>query len=305
MHESRLFKIIYYLLEKGQATAPELASKFEVSVRTIYRDIDVMNSAGIPVYAAAGRDGGIKLYDDFIISKALLSESDIQDILIGLQSLSAARYSDHESTLEKLRALFKQTNTDWIEIDFSRWGACVQKESEIFSLLKTSVLKRQEIIFCYYNSKGDISERRCRPIKLLYKDRSWYLFGFCCKRKDYRLFRISRMRKLELTEIMFDEISDDSSRILPLPEDMEVLCEIELRFPLNMGHRVLDIFSEEAIIQNNKQIVVKASLPRNEWLYEMLLSFGENVEIVHPISLKEEIIERCEKALNHHKGAGL
>lgn len=75
LHESRLFKILYYLLEKGQATAPELASKFEVSVRTIYRDIDVMSSAGIPVYAAAGRDGGIKLYDDFIISKALLSES--------------------------------------------------------------------------------------------------------------------------------------------------------------------------------------------------------------------------------------
>lgn len=70
MHESRLFKILYYLLEKGQATAPELASKFEVSVRTIYRDIDVMSSAGIPVYAAAGRDGGIKLYDDFIISKS-------------------------------------------------------------------------------------------------------------------------------------------------------------------------------------------------------------------------------------------
>ena len=110
MHESRLFKILYYLLEKGQATAPELASKFEVSVRTIYRDIDVMSSAGIPVYAAAGRDGGIKLYDDFIISKALLSESDIQDIFIGLQSLSAAQYSDHEGTLEKLGALFKKTN---------------------------------------------------------------------------------------------------------------------------------------------------------------------------------------------------
>lgn len=77
MHESRLFKILYYLLEKGKATAPELASKFEVSVRTIYRDIDVMSSAGIPVYAAAGRDGGIKLYDNFIINKALLSESDI------------------------------------------------------------------------------------------------------------------------------------------------------------------------------------------------------------------------------------
>lgn len=303
MHESRLFKILYYLLEKGQATAPELASKFEVSVRTIYRDIDVMSSAGIPVYAAAGRDGGIKLYDDFIISKALLSESDIQDIFIGLQSLSAAQYSDHEGTLEKLGALFKKTNTDWIEIDFSRWGACVQKEHEIFSLLKISVLKRQEIVFCYYNSRGEVSERRCRPIKLLYKDRSWYLFGFCCKRNDYRLFRVSRMRSLKLTEVMFDEIPHDNLNIWPLPEDMEVLNEIELRFPLDMGHRVLDIFSEEAIIQNDQQFIVKASLPRNEWLYEMLLSFGEKVEIVHPISLIKEIIERCEKALSHHKGA--
>ena len=102
MQESRLFKIIYYLLDKGQATAPELAEKLEVSVRTIYRDIDALSGAGIPIYAEAGRNGGIHLMNDFVLDKAVLSKEEKQEILTALQSIHAVRSMGGSQTLQKL-----------------------------------------------------------------------------------------------------------------------------------------------------------------------------------------------------------
>lgn len=300
MQESRLFKIIYCLLERGQATAPELAEKFEVSVRTVYRDIDVISSAGIPIYATAGRHGGIQLYEDFILNKALLSEQDIQDMMIGLQSLSAAQYPDYEDTLLKLKAILKTADTNWIEVDFSRWGSIAQKEKREFALLKTAVINRQEVTFCYHNSSGNTESRRCRPLKLFYKDKAWYLYGYCCKRNDCRLFRISRMQNLELTDTIFEQISADAISAFPLPEDMGTVIDIELKFPKKMAHRVFDSFSEDAVTQQDAHLTVKTKIPQNDWLFEFIMSFGNNIEIIHPPSLKTEIIKRLNEALVHH-----
>ena len=107
MQESRLFKIVYHLLDKGQATAPELAEKFEVSVRTIYRDIDALSGAGIPVYAEAGRNGGIHLMSDFVLDKAVLSEEEKQEILTALQSINLTNNIGINQTLQKLSAIFR------------------------------------------------------------------------------------------------------------------------------------------------------------------------------------------------------
>lgn len=301
MQEGRLFKIIYCLLEREQVTAQELADKFEVSVRTIYRDIDMISSAGIPIYATTGRNGGIKLYENFILNKVLLSEKNIQDILIGIQSLSAAQYPDYENTLAKLNAIFKNSNTNWIDVDFSRWGFDVQNDRQEFALLKDAILNRKKIIFSYYNSAGEASKRRCHPIRLIYKDKSWYLYGFCCNKKENRLFRITRMRNLTLTEEDFEVITDINTSAFDFSEDMGELIEIELNFPMKAAHRVFDIFCEEAITHKDERITVKTKLTHNEWLYEFILSFGINVDIVKPISLKNEIIKRCEEALQHHK----
>ena len=122
MQESRLFKIVYYLLDKGQATAPELAEKFEVSVRTIYRDIDSLSEAGIPIYAETGRNGGIRLMNYFVLNKAVLSEDEKKEILTALQSINATPNIDNSQTLQKLSAMFHVSGENWLEVDFSRWG---------------------------------------------------------------------------------------------------------------------------------------------------------------------------------------
>lgn len=123
--KSRLFKIVYHLLDKGHATAPELAAKFEVSVRTIYRDVDALSGAGIPIYAESGRKGGIYLLDSFVLDKAVLSKEEKQEILTALQSLSIFGNSSENDVLPKLTALFNMDTENWFEADFSRWGSTV------------------------------------------------------------------------------------------------------------------------------------------------------------------------------------
>lgn len=299
MSESRLFKILYYLLDKGTVTAPELAKKFEVSVRTIYRDIDMLSGAGIPVYTTTGHGGGIHLLDNFVLKKSLLSEQEMQDILIGVQSLSAVQYPDTDGVMSKLKATFQIAESDWIEIDFSRWGSIVEKEKQYFEMLKRSILGRQEIQFLYYNSLGECSQRRCQPLKLVYKDKAWYLYAYCLKRNDYRLFRISRIKELLVTDQYFKSHSEMKESVFSLMEEMGKPITIELSFPKEVSYRVYDTFEDDVIKWNGQEIRVNVTLPETEWLYSFIMSFGNQISILYPISLKEKIIERYKIALKH------
>lgn len=292
MSESRLFKILYYLLDKGTVTAPELAKKFEVSVRTIYRDIDMLSGAGIPVYTTTGHGGGIHLFDNFVLKKSLLSEQEMQDILIGVQSLSAVQYPDTDGVMSKLKATFQIAESDWIEIDFSRWGSIVEKEKQYFEMLKRSILGRQEIQFLYYNSLGEVSQRRCQPLKMVYKDKAWYLYAYCLKRNDYRLFRISRIKELLVTDQYFKSHSEMKESVFSLMEEMGKPITIELSFPKEVSYRVYDTFEDDVIKWNGQEIRVNVTLPETEWLYSFIMSFGNQISILYPISLKEKIIER-------------
>mgnify|MGYP001104630189 FL=1 len=299
MSESRLFKILYYLLDKGTVTAPELAKKFEVSVRTIYRDIDMLSGAGIPVYTTTGHGGGIHLFDNFVLKKSLLSEQEMQDILIGVQSLSAVQYPDTDGVMSKLKATFQIAESDWIEIDFSRWGSIVEKEKQYFEMLKRSILGRQEIQFLYYNSLGEVSQRRCQPLKMVYKDKAWYMYAYCLKRNDYRLFRISRIKELLVTDQYFKSHSEMKESVFSLMEEMGKPITIELSFPKEVSYRVYDTFEDDVIKWNGQEIRVNVTLPETEWLYSFIMSFGNQISILYPISLKEKIIERYKIALKH------
>lgn len=169
MQESRLFRILYYLLDKGRATAPELAEKFEVSVRTVYRDIDTLSSAGIPVYVTTGRNGGVQLLDSYVLNKSFFSDKEKQEILSSIQSLSAVRYPEMDSVLQKLGAIFQMGHTDWIEVDFSRWGSIAENENKLFHQLKQSIFDRRKIRFDYLSSSGTDGKREVLPRKLAYK----------------------------------------------------------------------------------------------------------------------------------------
>ena len=299
MQESRLFKIVYHLLDKGRATAPELAEKFEVSVRTIYRDIDALSGAGIPVYAEAGRNGGIYLMNDFVLDKAVLSEEEKQEILTALQSINSANNLGSNQTLQKLSAIFHMNSENWLEVDFSRWGNN-GTDNEKFELLKSAVIHQKCVKITYANSYGTISERIIKPLKMSYKSMSWYLKAYCTEKQDYRIFKLTRIIDLEMLtdsfcKSYFPELDEDETL-------GQAYNTIVLRFPKNISYRVYDEFDKTKVSKKeNGDLIVSVEMPEDEWLIGYLLSFGTQVDIIEPAYLKDIVAEQAKKIYEKYK----
>ena len=297
MKESRLFKILYYLLDKGSATAPELAKELEVSVRTIYRDIDTISSAGIPIYVTTGRTGGIHLMDDFVLNKALLSKKEKQDILSALQSLSLIGSTFNKDMLTKLSALFNIESEDWYEVDFSRWGPKTE-DNEKFELLKNAVINHRALLITYVNTQGLECERKIYPLKLLYKSRAWYLKAYCTKRETFRIFKFNRIINFELLDESFTPLSFPKSQEAP----NITYRKITLSFPKEMAYRVYDEFENN---QREKcedgRLIVTSEMPEDDWLIGYLLSFGTQVEIIKPEELRNTLKEAARKIYQKYK----
>lgn len=292
-----MFKIVYYLLDKGQATAPELAARFEVSVRTIYRDIDALSSAGIPVYAEAGRKGGIRLLEDFVLDQAVLSEGEKQEILAALQSVNITRNISESQTLQKLSAMFQLPSENWLEVDFSRWGN-QGYDKEKFGLLKTAVIHRRHVRICYAGSDGTVRERTVQPYKLIYRSKAWYLRAFCTKKQDMRTFKLNRILELTLLEEHFLRRSFPETPDVGETDDPMIM----LRFPKEMAYRVYDEFDTDQIErQENGDLIACARMPESAWLTGFLLSFGTQVEILSPAYLRERIAEQARKIYEKNK----
>lgn len=297
MRESRLFKIVYYLLEKGSATAGELAEKNEVSVRTIYRDLDALSAAGIPVYTETGRNGGIRLMDDFVLERAALSEREKQDILTALQSVSAASYIRNEDILGKLSALFQTAPENWLEVDFARWGSR-QGDNIKFEQLKSAVICHKCVKICYAGSDGTTADRVIHPLKLLYKSREWYVKSFCTEKQAFRLFKLSRILELEVLDEKFTPRAFPEAVNASEPEYRQIV----LRFPKEMAYRVYDEFDTEYVDrQKNGEMTVSAQIPEDAWLMGFLLSCGEQVEIIEPADLRETVAELARRICEKYK----
>ncbi len=297
MQESRLFKIVYHLLDKGQATAPELAEKFEVSVRTIYRDIDALSEAGIPIYAEAGRNGGIHLMSDFVLNRAVLSEDEKQEILTALQSINTAKNSQNSQTLQKLSGMFQLNSENWLEIDFSRWGN-QSFDNEKFELLKSAIFQCKTVKIQYANSSKVLSERIIQPLKLVYKSMAWYLKAFCTEKQDWRVFKLNRIIDLTLLNEHFQRREFPESTDSPEEE----YHQITLRFPKEMAYRVYDEFDKTQVQQQaNGDFIASAAMPQDSWLIGFLLSFGTQVEIISPAYLKEVVAEQAKLIYEKYK----
>ncbi len=294
MQISRLFSIVYYLLDKKETTAKELADRFEVSVRTIYRDIDTLSSAGIPIYTNQGKGGGIVLLDDFILNKSVLSEKEQDEILLGLQNLSAAQYPDIDIVLSRLSNLFKKSDASWIEVDFSSWGAD-ERQKEKFNLLKISIISNRIITFEYFNSSGIKSSRKAEPVKLIFKDRAWYLKAYCYERKGYRTFKVSRMTDIMVTEDVFEKRILRESPADSKNNQSDNNIDVRLKISAEGAYRVYDDFNEREVVKHQDgSFTVTTALPKGDWLVNYLLSYGPAIEGVEPRSLRDAIIGKME-----------
>lgn len=292
MQESRLFRIVYYLLENGKATAPELAQKFEVSIRTIYRDIDAISSAGIPIYAAQGKGGGISILSDYTLEKSFLSEQEREQILMALQGIMATTGKTSDELLTKLSGLFQMKFTKWIEVDFSDWVQG-KPQQNTFVLIKNAIFQKKVISFCYFNSKGNNSKRNARPICLVFKSKDWYLYAFCLLRNDYRFFKLTRIRQVEM---LSDTFTQDFTPIrIEKQIHIEKTITVKLKFDRRIAFRVYDEFTDNITEDTQGNLYVQVNLPDNEILYSYLLSFAEYVEVLEPQCIRKQIKKRLQK----------
>lgn len=297
MQESRLFKIVYHLLDKGRATAPELSEKFEVSVRTIYRDIDALGGAGIPIYTEAGRNGGIYLMNDFVLDKAVLTEEEKREILAALHSTNSTNNIDNRQILQKLSAIFNVSSESWLEVDFSKWGNNGMDNAK-FELLKSAIIHQRCVKITYANSYGRISERIVQPLKMSYKSMSWYLKAYCTEKQDYRIFKLTRMIELEVLSDTF------CKKLFPELDEMagQVYRTIVLRFAKEISYRVYDEFDNTQIsTDKNGDLIVSVKMPEDEWLIGYLLSFGTQVDIIEPLYLKDIVAKQAKGIYEKYK----
>ncbi len=298
MRESRLFKIMYYLLDKGKSTAPELAEKYEVSIRTIYRDIDVISSAGIPIYATQGKGGGISILQNFVLDKSLLSNQEKDQIIMALQGISATEGENSRELLTKLGSLFQSKTANWIEVDFSNWVKN-NPDQDIFKLIKNSIFSHNIISFQYFGSNRESTIRQVEPLKLVFKSKAWYLYGFCLLQNDYRFFKLTRIKDLKIqTEVYSREVPATSSvsKII----DMENTILVKLKFDKRMAFRVYDEFTDEVTDDEQGNLYVQTNLPDNDGLYSYLFSFADCVEVLEPENIREMVRKKVAAMQNKY-----
>ncbi|WP_088186760.1 YafY family protein [Desulfosporosinus sp. FKA] len=299
MQINRLLEIIYILFDKKVATAKELAEHFEVSQRTIYRDVDALSAASIPIYANKGKGGGISLLDNFVIKKSILSKKEQTDILASLQGMKALNVLDVEPVLKKLAAMFDANCSSWIDVDFSHWGSC-SDDKEKFNLLKVAIINKNRVEFDYYSSFGEKTERSLEPLKLIFKGQAWYAYGFCTVKSDYRIFKVTRIKNLAILDEKFtrnvpEDIWKESNEVT------NKIITLVMRIEKSMAYRVYDEFGQDAITKNaDGSFIIRTNLPENEWVYGYILSFGDYGEVLEPVHVKKIIKKKLENSLKKY-----
>lgn len=297
MSANRLFQMVYLLLEHGKLTADQLADKLEVSVRTIHRDVDALSAAGVPICTTQGKGGGVFLMDGYVLDRAAFTNEEQRQMLTALHDLSDA---DGSAIITKLSALFHREEEDWLQVNLCRWGDA-NWDNEGFQLLREAILQRREVAFRYASTRDGIRPRRVLPARLVFKGESWYLQGWCVQREEFRLFRLTRITELKVTDQQFHR------RLTP-PEvnfsgDIPPMFRLEctLRFSPALSHRVYDRFSPSAVTPlPDGRLEVRAVFPDEPWLGGYLLSFGKGLEVVEPLSLRRRLADLAAEIADTH-----
>lgn len=303
MQIHRLFEMVYLLLDKKQITASRLAEHFEVSARTIYRDIETLAQAGIPIYAVKGKGGGIRLTENFVLNKSVLTEEEQRKILESLHGMNAVQIEDTEPVLAKLSALFGGERENWIEIEFSSWnfGDAISRR---FRLFKQAIFSRRLVSFNYNGANGISGRRLAEPVRLVFRAGNWYLYAWCLEKKDFRFFKLARMEDATLTEQCFvnrhiPEQRAEAEAGSKSYESKQV--HVTARVSSGKAYRIMEETNREMIEKlENGDYKVTFVMPEDEWLYQYLMSFGADLRVLEPERIREQMVKKLQNTLANY-----
>ena len=299
MKIDRLLSMIVYLLNREIVSAKELSDKFGVSVRTIQRDMETLDLAGIPIVSIQGPSGGYSIMETYKMDRQLMSIDDLYFIITALKGIGSSLEDEKiEKTLEKITGIASRTDLNEFEerseklhIDFSMLGGN-ESQREVLNTVHKAVETSRLLNFSYTNNQLEASIRTVEPMTIVFKWRAWYLFGYCRLKNDYRIFRASKIRNPEIIaktfrrrELTFSDFDKENEN-----KTYEKMLDIKLRFSTVMSAMVEEYYNTEDIeYRDDKKIIVNIRMPESGWLYGYILSFGQFVEVLEPAHLRQII----------------
>jgi len=286
MKLDRLLGILTVLLQSNRVTAPELAQKFEVNRRTIGRDVDALCRAGIPIVTYQGVGGGISIADGYKLDKSVLTKDELSGIIAALKGIGSVTDEPWiERALDKLHASGDTvvSMAEPIIIDLASYykGQLTEKIEKI----KRAIFERQVVEFDYFYEKGE-SSRRIQPYFIAFQWSSWYVFGFCLTRQDWRMFKLNRLWNLNLSEESY------TPREIP-PERREMgshftdNIKLEALFDPCVKYRLIEAYGPDSYTETENGLLFYFDFTNRDFLISWLLGFGGNVQVIAPCDIVE------------------
>lgn len=305
MKIDRLLAITMLLLNRRRISAKELSERFEVSLRTIYRDVEAINQAGIPVVSYAGLSGGYEIMDQYRLDRQFLSLEELHSIITGLKGIRSS-IGDQEisNLLDKVGALVAKSEqhtaahlSNELIIDMNPWRNGHQNKEQL-TVLRTAIRETRLVAFSYISSQSEPSVRTVEPMGIVAKGFGWYLYGYCLLREDFRVFRLSRMHEVDVLPQTFERKQEtleqlDYSRG---KRDPSTLIKIVLHAQANIRAQIEDYFRPDQVVrQPDGTLLITATQPDEPWLHGLLLGYGPSLRILEPAHLAAAIKEKAEK----------
>lgn len=290
MQINRLLETVLILLYRKKTTAKELAERFSVSPRTIYRDIDTLSLSGIPVYSIKGKNGGIFLDDSFTLDQALLNDTQQEDLFLALNLLKSLGILETDKLLHKFESVFELK--DWLEISLP---ASLSNNDETFTILRKSIFLTKKITFIFYSKHGQTMLKTVEPLKIIFRGQSWFLLAYLSEEQRYQLFPIERIKTVQLLEESFHPVYPET--IDPLFDTFKVTLQFSKRIAYNLYDR---FFHEKATVNSDNSYTITFEFSQIDDLYSFLLPFGKNVRIIEPEWVKETICAHAKHFLENN-----
>lgn len=304
----QLFELLYVLLDRKKSTAKELSRHFGVSVRTVYRWCNSLSLAGIPLYAARGKGGGIFVQEQYALNALVLTEDEKASVLscvnafknlTGAEILSAGNVSAPVcSAAQKLKSLSRK-NTDWVEVDFSPWNPLGRHIAGLFETVRDAIIGGKVIQIEYFSSSGKSGSRFVHPRKLLFRGQAWYVFGWCEQKQEMRFFKLSRIQKVSVTKRSCAPCTYDDSKLkerCDMSGSAVRTVSLALKVKAQAAWKIMDDFlieRKELLCDGNVFMTVRAA--DHEWLVPYLLSFGSSLEVISPARIRKQLAEEVQR----------
>ena len=300
MKFDRLLGILTVLLQNDRVTAPYLADKFEVNRRTIGRDIDALCRAGIPIITHQGAGGGISIAEGFKLDKSVLTTDELSGIIAAIKGLgSVSEQTQMERTLDKLGAnsdaIISMSEHVVIDLASHYKGNLTQKIEQI----KRAVLEARIIELDYFYDKGE-SHRRIEPYFVIFQWSSWYVFGFCLERQDWRLFKLVRLWNLQICDERYvkreipPEKRDFNARF---KDNIKLIALLEP----SEKHRVIETYGFECFTETADGLQLEIGFTNKDFLITWLLGFGGKIKVLEPADIVEDVKSAAGKILSNYK----